>query len=101
MDGVECKILSVSESEVTCRTGEKVASSSSTPSPAYIGMQGLTRYNFEKWAWNPDHDSWRSRLTTDSFISQEPWTAIDLSQRLGNYNTFTAFEGYFKAPASG
>ena len=28
MDGVECKVLSVSESEVTCRTGEKVAGAS-------------------------------------------------------------------------
>ena len=64
-------------------------------------MQGLTRYNFEKWAWNPNHNNWRNQLTTDKFISQEPWTAIDLSQRLGNLNTFTAFEGYFKAPASG
>ena len=101
MDGVECKVLSKSETEVTCKTGEKDTSSSGTPPPAFIGMQGLTRYNFERWSWSPDHDTWRTRLSTASFISQEPWTAFDLSQRLGNYNTFTAFEGYLKAPASG
>lgn len=98
VDGVECRVLSVAETEITCETGEKILDPGAVAPLSHVGGQGLTRYNIARAGWGLD---WRSALATDRFISQEPWPAIDLSQRLGNYHSLTAWEGFFKAPTSG
>jgi hypothetical protein len=34
-------------------------------------------------------------------VSKTLYTAIDLAQRIGDVDSFKAFEGFFKAPVSG
>ena len=34
-------------------------------------------------------------------LSKTLYTAIDLAQHIGDYNSFKAFEGFFKAPVTG
>jgi hypothetical protein len=98
VDDIECSVKSISQTSVTCLTGKKSIDQNFQYPPSYIGQQGLNLYAFEG---GNHHDNWRTLVGSNDMISKTLYTAIDLAQLEGDYNSFKAFEGFFKAPTTG
>ena len=98
VDGITCDVQTVSLTEVTCITAEKVMNPAAGTPVSYIGQQGLNRYWFGQGS---PHSTWRTMIDTADMLDKNMTTAIDYSQFTGDTLTFTAFEGFFKAPVTG
>jgi riboflavin synthase alpha subunit len=64
VDGISCTVESISETELTCKTGEKTIDPEAIAPSYYVGQQGVNRYNFDRHGYSYNlHASWRNAIT--------------------------------------